>query len=144
MKKIVFLLISVFSLFAFAQESEEFRSPGTASYYLAPVEASGIDGTMQVTEQIDMGSRIVVSLSGIDTGQNYDLELYEGNCGPDRVLVTELEPVGEFSNDPYVSLNDTELDFTQLTEGDYFLYVLQDNKILACGEVGLGANASTN
>lgn len=130
-----------------AQTDPTAGSLGTASYYLAPVAASGISGNLQVTEQLEGGSSFTVTLQGIDQGQRYALALFEGDCGPDRSRVIELTPVGKLPNDPYVSLTDTGLSFSSLNNGDYFLYVYAGDTanapVAACGEVGLGANAAT-
>ncbi len=131
---------------AHAQTGATERGLETASYYLAPVEASGVSGNLQVTERVGGGSSFVVTLQGIEPGQRYALSLFEGDCGPDRARVRDLNPVGSFPDDPYASLTQTALDFADLTESDYFLYVYagatDDTPLAACGEVGVGANAS--
>lgn len=131
---------------ALAQQEAPQEAPRTASFYLAPVEDSGITGHLQVTEEVEGGSKLVVTLQGITPGERYALALFEGDCGPDRPLVTELEPVSNLEGDPYVSLNSSKVPFAEFAEGDYFLYVYggesTDAPVVACGEVGQGANAS--
>lgn len=132
----------------YAQTGPTDRGLQTASYYLAPVEASGVSGNLQVTEQVGGGSTFIVTLQGVEPGQRYALALFEGDCGPDRVRVRSLKPVGSFPDDPYASLTETEITFAELAEGDYFLYVYagatDDTAVAACGEVGMGANATTS
>lgn len=118
-------------------------TPETASYGLFPVDGSGIRGQIQFTEQVTGGTKIVVSIVGIEVGNLYGVALYEGDCGPDRPKVMDLEPVGERPQDPYVSITETDLDFQTVTEGDHFMYVFEaedGDEVLACGEIGLGAN----
>ena len=133
---------------AYAQTGPTDRGLQTASYYLAPVEASGVSGNLQVTEQVGGGSTFIVTLQSIEPGRRYALTLLEGDCGPDRVRVRGLKPVGSFPDDPYTSLTETNLDFADVAEGNYFLYVYagptDDTPVAACGEVGVGANATTS
>ena len=137
---VIFLGGSVYAQSGAAEQGLE-----TASYYLAPVSSSGVSGNLQVTEQ-EGGSTFTVTLQGIEAGQEYALALFEGDCGPDRPRVLDLDAVGTFADDPYASITDTNLTFARLTEGNYFLYVYggdtADTPIAACGEVGVGANAS--
>lgn len=125
---------------------QEFQSTETVSYYLAPVEGSGVSGYLQATEEVTGGSKLVVTLQGIEPGSTHALALFEGDCGPDRPFVTELEPVPNIAGDPYASLSESNMPFAAFAEGDYFLYVYEedsrDSAIVACGEVGVGANAS--
>ncbi len=133
---------------AYAQTGPTDRGLQTASYYLAPVGASGVSGNLQVTERVDGGSTFIVTLQGIEPGRRYALTLLEGDCGPDRVRVRDLKPVGSLPDDPYASLTEANLSFADLAEGDYFLYVYagatDDTPVAACGEVGVGANATTS
>lgn len=152
MRLLAVLIVGLAGLAAFAQEEtpatqpEELQSTQTVSYYLAPVEGSGVSGYLQVTEEVSGGSKLVVTLQGVREGQRYALALFEGDCGPDRELVAELEPVPNIEGDPYSSLSESEMPFAAFAEGDYFLYVYGgetlDGDIVACGEVGQGANAS--
>lgn len=134
---------------------EEFDELRTASFGVFPVEGSGVNGVLQVTEQQEGGLRLVMSLTGIERGERYPVAVYAGDCGPDRELVLELEPVGGGSipNDPFASLTEPELSFDELTGGDFFLYVFEagdavdrpadfglDVPALACGELGAGAS----
>ena len=122
----------------------------TASYSLHPVEDSGVTGQLQIVEQAPGGTLLILTLVGIDEGRRYPAALYVGNCGPDRPVHLELEPVGR-ENDPYVGITESELSFAELTEGDFFVYVFDGDTIdrperegldvpaLVCGEVGIGA-----
>jgi hypothetical protein len=128
----------------------EFDTISTASYPLFPVDGSDVTGQLQVVSRLESGSVLILTVDGIAEGRSYAAAIYAGDCGPDRELVLELEPVGR-ANDPYVSITETELTFAFLTEGDHFVYVFDgegidgpdtpglDTPALACGEVGLGA-----
>lgn len=124
-------------------ETATVGAPETASYGLFPVEGSGISGQVQFTEQVEGGTKVVVTLVGITEGNRYGVALYQGDCGPDRTKVRDLNPVGERPQDPYVSITETDLDFLTVTEGDHFMYVFgsaDGTDVVACGEVGEGAN----
>lgn len=116
----------------------------TASYQLFPVEGSDVSGALNVTQRVEGGTQFVVTLVGITEGRQYLPVLFRGDCGPDRERVRALPPVGSIEGDPFVSISETEMDFAEVTEGDYFLYVYRgaepEGQPLACGEVGAGAN----
>lgn len=157
MLRIMFVLMAslLASLAAVAQDDDPPPADAgevlaTASYPLFPVEASGIDAQVQVSERAEGGSQLTVSVSGIDEGATYRAALYEGDCGPDRPIVLELAPFG-LGNDPYVSITDSDLSFDAISSGDHFVYLFQgdeidrpetfglDGNVLSCGEVGAGA-----
>jgi hypothetical protein len=154
MKHIFAFIIFAFIIFAiisitFAQTStgvkpEEFQtSIRTAGYGIFAVNNSGIGGQMQVAERAEGGTNIIVTLDGIEIGKNYTMEIRQGDCGPDRELLTALEPVPSIASDPRASLTETTFTFEQLVEANNFVYVYApDNSgiVVACGEVGLGAN----
>ena len=126
-----------------APAGPEFQGPSTASYGLFQVAGSDINGQVQLTEDVQGGTKFVVTLVNIDEGQEYPMAMYRGDCGPDREQVLELDPVGEFPDDPYASVTETELNISDVTSGDYFIYVFRDTmggEVVACGEVGEGAN----
>jgi len=130
--------------------AEELITLSTASYPLFPVEGSTIRGQLQVVERMEGGSVLVLTVDGLEVGRPYRAALYLGDCGPDREVVLELEPVGR-ANDPYVSITETDLTFDAITQGDHFAAVFAgegidrpeaegfDVPVVACGEVGLGA-----
>jgi hypothetical protein len=130
----------------------ESQTVQTASYALFPVDESGVTGHLQVVERVPGGTRLILTLQGIEEGRTYPAALYVGSCGPDRPLLLELEAVGR-ENDPFVGMTQSELTFEDLTQGEYFVYVFDGDTIdrpetegldvpaLACGEVGLGAVA---
>lgn len=118
-------------------------TPATASYGLFPVNDSGIQGQVQLTEDVEGGTKFVVTLTGIDPGLTYPLALYRGDCGPDRPKVADLDAVGTFEDDPYASVTQTDLEFAEIASGDFFMYVFRaddPDRIAACGEIGRGAN----
>ncbi len=123
--------------------SQEFETIGTETYYLASVENSGVDGHLHVAEMFEGGSRLVVTMNNILNDYRYAVVLYQGNCGPDRPEVLRLGDINNSSGDPNTSITETDLSFEQLTTGDYFMYVFAGEpgtQVLACGEVGVGAN----
>ncbi|MGL4610883.1 MAG: hypothetical protein ACRCYY_14600 [Trueperaceae bacterium] len=129
--------------FDFVQLSEEFETISTETYYLATVENSGVDGYVQISEVIEGGTKLIVSMNNTLSDYRYGTVLYEGDCGPDRPEVLRLGDINNSSGDPNTSITQSELSFQDLTTGDYFMYVFAGEpgtQILACGEVGEGAN----
>lgn len=151
MRALSTLLLALAFVFALAQDGGALR---TASYGLFPVEGSGVSGQVQIAERLEGGVHVTITLVGIEQGAMYTPAIYRGDCGPDREHVLTLPPVGSFVNDPFSSLSDQAASFDDLTEGDYFMYVFdgevtppgQDGaetggaRVVACGEVGAGAN----
>ena len=128
---------------AASDEQDEFTSPRAASYALSPVAGSGISGNLQVSEEIDAGTRLTVTLTGIPQGGDHAVALFEGDCGPEREQVAQLQSVSAADGNPNASVTDSELSFDAITEADHFLYVYAEDigsEVVACGEVGLGAN----
>jgi hypothetical protein len=121
----------------------------TASYPLFAVDGSGVTGHLQIVETAG-GSQLVLTVQGLVEGGAHSAAIYAGDCGPDRPVVLELEPIGR-ENDPFVSITESTITFDELTEGDHFVYVFDgatidrpdaeglDVPALACGEVGAGA-----
>ena len=145
----VFALVAVVFIFSvtFAQtktgvKPEEFEtSMRTTGYGIFSVNGSGIGGQLQIAERAGGGTNVIVTLDGIDTGNYYALEFRQGDCGPDRSLLTALEPVPSIPGDPQASETKTSLSFEEITEANNFIYVYNsDGSVAACGEVGLGAN----
>lgn len=139
----VLLLAAVASAQEEAPPPEAQRGLRSVSYQLFPVEASGISGTLNVTEEVGGGTTFVVTAVGINPGVFYQPVLFAGDCGPDRERVAELAPVGNVPEDPFVSISEVSMSFEQVAEGDFFLYIYPEGgegEPLACGEVGVGAN----
>ena len=129
-----------------AQDTDgEFASLKTASYYLAAVNGSGVNGDLQVSERSEGGTLFTLTLTGITPGERYEGVLFQGDCGPDGTEVMQLEAVSNIAADPYASRTESDKTFADISENDYFLYIYDATKstILSCGEVGQGANAST-
>lgn len=128
----------------------EAQSLRTASYPLFPVDGSGVSGQLQVVAQVAGGTELILTVDGLEAGGPYTAAVYVGDCGPDRDVYLELEPIGR-ENDPFVSITEAPVSFAELTQGDHFVYVFTGDSIdrpatagldvpaLACGEVGLGA-----
>ena len=123
---------------------EEFESQiPTASYGLFAVGDSGIAGQVQISGQVEGGTRIVVSLNGAEAGRRYPTELRSGDCGPDGAVLRRLNdfPLGVI--DPGASETTTGLSFEEIAEADNYLSIYAadgSGTVIACGEVGLGAN----
>jgi hypothetical protein len=127
----------------FTPLSEEFKTIGTETYYLALVDNSGVDGHVQVAETYEGTTRFVVTMNNTLSDYRYAVVLYEGDCGPDRPEVLRLGDINNTSGDPNTSITYSELRFDDVTTGNYFMYVFAGEpgmQVLACGEVGQGAN----
>lgn len=133
-----------------AAQGNASESLRTASYPLFAVDESGVTGQLQVVELAEGGTHLVLTMQGLVEGAGHTAAVYVGTCGPDRPVFLELEPIGR-ENDPFVSITESTITFTEITEGDHFVYVFDGDTIdrpdaegldvpaLACGEVGLGA-----
>jgi hypothetical protein len=127
----------------FVALSEEFKTIGTETYYLAAVDNSGVDGHVQVAETYEGMTRFVVTMNNTLSDYRYAVVLFEGDCGPDRPEVLRLGDINNTSGDPNSSITESELRFDEVTTGNYFMYVFAGEpgtQVLACGEVGEGAN----
>jgi hypothetical protein len=127
----------------FVALSEEFNSIGTETYYLASVDNSGVEGHVQIAEVHEGGSKFVVTMNNTLPDYRYAVVLYKGDCGPDRPEVLRLGDINNSSGDPNTSITETDLAFDELTQGNYFMYIFAGepgSQVLACGEVGVGAN----
>jgi hypothetical protein len=123
--------------------SQEFETIGTETYYLASVENSGVDGHVQAAETFEGLTKFVVTMNETLPDYRYAVVLYEGDCGPDRPEVLRLGDINNTSGDPNSSITETDIGFEELVNGNYFIYVFAgepDTQVLACGEVGAGAN----
>jgi hypothetical protein len=120
---------------------EEFATQmRTEGYGIYAVNNSGISGQIQIAEEVEGGSRVIVTLSNIQSGQRFNLEIFQGDCGPDRPSLVKLLPVPSVPADPNASETHTTLSYEELAEGNNFVYVYAvDGTVLACGEVGAGA-----
>jgi hypothetical protein len=120
---------------------EEFATQmRTEGYGIYAVNGSSISGQIQVAEKAESGSTIVVTLSNVQSGQSYGLEIFQGDCGPDRASLVMLNPVPSVPSDPNASWTETSLSYSELAEGNNFVYVYApDGAVIACGEVGAGA-----
>lgn len=126
----------------------------SASDALHPVDESGVTGHLQIVERMEGGTRLILTLMGAEKGRTYPAAHYVGSCGPDRPVLLELEQGGR-ENDRFVGITRSELSFGDLTEGGFFVYVVDgdtierpapeglDGRALACGEVGLGTVQGT-
>jgi hypothetical protein len=121
---------------------EEFAtSMRTEGYGIFAVSGSNVYGQIQVAEEADGTARVIVTLNNIQRGERYPLEIFQGDCGPDRPLLIRLNDVPSVPADPTASTTYTTLSYDQIAKNNNFVYVYgPDGRVLACGEVGLGAN----
>lgn len=140
-------------LLALAAAQSETSFPDTASYGLFPLDGSGVSGSVQLVEE-EGTTRVSVTLSGISQGSTWLPVLFRGTCGPDREMVEAFAPVGTFTNDPYASIDHTDLPLSSIVDSEYFMYIFRGAELpatneagflkiddaVACGQIGLGAN----
>jgi hypothetical protein len=124
-------------------KSEEFATQmRTEGYGIFAVNNSGISGQIQIAEEAEGSSRVIVTLSNIQPGQSYGLEIFQGDCGPDRPSLLKLHSVPTIPDDPTGSWTNTDLTYDELAGSNNFVYVYApDGAVIACGEVGAGALA---
>ncbi len=121
---------------------EEFAtSMRTEGYGIYAVSGSNVYGQMQVAEEADGTARVIVTLNNIQSGDRFPLEVFQGDCGPGRPSLLLLNDVPSVPADPTASATYTSLTYDQIAKTNNFIYVYAlDGRVLACGEVGLGAN----
>ena len=92
--------------------------------------------TEKTAEQLE----IIISLDNYNRVERYRAELRTGDCGPDGELLAEGQiPSGH--PEPNVGVMRPQLSFEQAAKGNNFLQLYNiNNAIVACGEIGLGAN----
>jgi len=120
---------------------EEFDTLSTASYRVFSVGNSPLFGQVQLTEESSGGTKFVLTLEGHEAGNQYPVDIKAGDCGPDGELVLQLNafPLGII--EPNASMTFTDLAIESFSEANNYITVYdQDNNVLACGEVGIGAN----
>lgn len=120
---------------------EEFETLSTASYRIFSVGASQIFGQVQMTEEASGGTKFVLTLEGHDPQTQYPVDVKEGDCGPDGSVLLQLNafPLGII--EPNASMTFTDLPIEQFSEADNYLTVYdKEGFVLACGEIGIGAN----
>jgi CHRD domain len=113
----------------------------TEGYGIFGVNGNNVYGQIQVAEEADGTARVIVTLNNIQRGDRYPLEVFQGDCGPDRLSLVKLNDVPSVPADPTASATYTSLSYDQIAESNNFIYVYAlDGTVLACGEVGSGAN----
>ncbi len=137
--------------FGVAQLVTDLGTPRIESYGLFAVNSpdsnnTGVNGNLQVMTESNR-VKITTTIFNIQPGARHAVALFEGDCGPDRLLVTQLGTVPNVEGDLYSSISYLEIPFETITEGNHFAYVYATDEvnqanIVACGEVGLGANSS--
>jgi hypothetical protein len=121
-------------------------APRIESYGLFAVNNSEVNGNMQVMTEGNQ-VKITTTIYNMQSGVRHAVALFEGDCGPDRPQVAQLETVPNLEGDLFSSITYTTVPFEQITGGNHFAYVyateeVNQANIVACGEVGLGANVS--
>jgi hypothetical protein len=142
---ILFLGLGVFGV---AQQVTTLGTPRIESYGLFAVNGSGVNGNLQVATEGNQ-LKFTVTVYTMQPGERHAVALFEGDCGPDRTLVAQLGTVPNLEGDLFSSLTYLNLPFEQVTQGNHFAYVyatdeINQANIVACGEVGLGANANSS
>ncbi len=127
-----------------SDQMQPYDSIKQASYGIFSIDPSSVGGQLQVRQTPEGMAEFVLTLTNSVAGDLHAAAVYEGDCGPDRALLTKLARVGDSTpEDPFVSITKTELTYESVVEGDYFVMIFGDEldtSPLACGEVGLGAN----
>ncbi len=120
---------------------EEFATLQTAFYEIYPTENSTIEGTVQVTENADGGARATVTLQNADDGLMYPSHFHTGDCGTGGGIVYPLEPI---PGGPESIVTTVDASVFDVINSDLYINIHSPDDmsvIVACGEVGLGANA---
>lgn len=115
------------------------------SYGIFSIAPSVVAGYLQVIETApDSKADFVLTLTNSYPGDLHAAAIFEGDCAPDRPMLIQLGRPGETTPaDPFVSITHTDLDYSSVVNGDYFVMIFGpdlDTTPLACGEVGVGAN----
>jgi hypothetical protein len=139
---------SFLSSTSFGEAQTTIGTPQIESYGLFAVNNSGVNGNMQVMTEANR-VKITTTIYNMQPGQRHAVALFEGDCGPDRPQVAQLETVPNLEGDAFTSITYLNISFEQITQGNHFAYVYSGDAvnqadIVACGEVGLGANASAS
>ena len=124
-----------------AVSPEEFATLQTAFYEIYPTENSTIDGTVQVTENVDGGARAAVTLQNTEDGLVYPSHFHAGDCGTGGNIVYPLEPIPGGPDSVVTTVDASVFD---VINSDLYINIHSPDDvsvIVACGEVGLGANA---
>lgn len=149
MKKFAYLLIALTALVfsgALAQEEADPASPEvpasltTAFYAFYPTENSSISGMVQVTEDLDMGARVSVTALGTEAGVMYPAHFHAGDCGSGGDIIYPLEGLAGGDQSPVSNIDAT---VEEIINSNLYVNIHDPNDmsvILACGEVGMGAN----
>lgn len=120
---------------------EEFASLQTATYEIYPTEGHNVNGTVQVTEDLDSGARVTVTLQNAEAGQLYPSHFHQGDCGSGGVIVYPLETL---PGGPESIVTHIDASVFDVINSDLYINIHRSpddlETIVACGEVGLGAN----
>jgi len=124
-----------------AVSPEEFASLQTATYEIYPSEGFDVNGTVQVAENVDGGARVTVTLQNTEDGQMYPSHFHEGDCGSGGEIVYPLEPL---PGGPESIVTEVDASVFDIINSDLYINIHRSpddlGTIVACGEVGLGAN----
>lgn len=124
-----------------AVSPEEFATLQTAAYEIYPSEGFNVNGTVQVAENVDGGARVTVTLQDIDAGQMYPSHFHEGDCGSGGEIIYPLEAIPGDNGSIVTNVGASVFD---VINSDLYINIHRSpddlGTIVACGEVGLGAN----
>ncbi len=110
-------------------------------YGISPQGASGVTGSVLISDYGVDQTVVVLSLSGTPQGGNHPAHFHVGDCGEGGEVVIPLENVNGTSG---FSVSTVDASFETIVDNDHAvkIHLSPDNisTIVACGEVGLGAN----
>jgi uncharacterized surface protein with fasciclin (FAS1) repeats len=116
-------------------------APRSVRYPVNAVGESGVSGSVLVADYGFDNAIVTISLRGTTPGGSHPAHFHLGNCGSNGSIVVPLENVNGATG---LSITSMAAPYDTIVEGDHYLNVhLSDaaiDTIVACGEVGLGAN----
>jgi len=112
----------------------------TAAYEIYPSAGFDVNGTMQVTENVDGGARDAVTLQDTESGRMYPSHSHTGDCGSGGEIIYPLEPI---PGGPESMVTTIEASVFDVINSDLYINIHEPDDlsaIVACGEIGLGAS----
>jgi hypothetical protein len=124
------------ALFSLAFSQNMLPATQSSSYQLAPVNSSGIAGTVYMADYGMGNTLVVVSVMNADSSLSYPAHIHLGSCGSNGDVVVPLENVSGATG---LSVTMTDASYANLSAGDYYVNIHRPedlSNIIACGEVG--------
>ncbi|MDZ7704814.1 MAG: fasciclin domain-containing protein [Trueperaceae bacterium] len=110
-------------------------------YPVLPVAGSGVSGSVLISDYGTDQTVVVLSLRGTPQGGDHPAHFHVGDCGEGGSVVIPLENVNGSSG---FSVSTVDASYDTIVGGDHAVKVHLSPEniatIVACGEVGLGAN----